>query len=521
MSDSQQTFTAPTWLSSVRAASIKKAGWLWFLFSGFLIAFSMYYTSQEHYIYAWDSATYFDKYISIGYLINTGAASFTKQVFSSFSEDYSYFAVLPLLPLRLLLGAGRKAYIFSVLVTYGIPSFITFLYMMKAVLQNPQTDIRLLSLVSMTAILLNPFSLQPLYAGYVDIVGMGLICFIYTRFVFKNKTASSGDYVLLGILLVCLFLARRWYGYWVVTFTGTFFIYLTGQLFLTGDLKVVGVARHVLHFVLLLVVFVLLLFACAPLLAHRALHTNYREIYSAFRHHPLSNFFSSFYNKSGPVSVVLMGLGVLFGYFIKKVRPYHYFLILQGGITLFIFTNVQNVLDHQYYQFFPASMYFIVIAIYYTLRVIKHDVVAIIVLLTLLTYGVLNLVIVYIPGVFAADSTFNKVFAASRQHPFIRTDLVELERLHDVLGSLNRQSPGYIYVLSYSFELNDDLLIHFCRQHVNAHYCSDVLPTSGIDKRDGFPMQLFLAKYIINRLFVSSLFRGILVILLSIFMFNA
>lgn len=70
---------------------------LWAIFTTFLEVFSIYFISQERYVYAWDYATYFRPYISTSDIAKTGIINFSNNTLASQSKtSQTYYPNNPL-----------------------------------------------------------------------------------------------------------------------------------------------------------------------------------------------------------------------------------------------------------------------------------------------------------------------------------------------------------------------------------------------------------------------------------------
>lgn len=85
-------------------------------------------------------------------------------------------------------------------------------------------------------------------------------------------------------------------------------------------------------------------------------------------------------------------------------------------------------------------------------------------------------------------------YAMLRAVPEQRNDMDELIRLKQDIG--HRLVYDSVYILSFSEILNRDLIARMCTEYGKKALNSNLLTVSEIDKRDGFPMDFFDAKYV-------------------------
>jgi hypothetical protein len=476
------------------------------LFFCFLLVFSICFISREHYVYAWDYAGYYDKYVYLGELIHTGIQNFFVHVQSSLSGDYSDLAVLPLLPLRMLMGPTRIAYIVSLLIVYGFSSIFMFIYMLKKALGGIMRGSIVLVLASIVAFFLNPFFIQSLYLGYIDVFGVGFICFLYSSY-YSDNELSLKRYITLGVLLLVLFLFRRWYGYWIVSFMMVLFFWQIYNSFKINR-SYTAILKLITKFLVTVDVFVLVGICIARSFFLRALLTNYSDIYSAYRMQPIKNFLETLVTNTGYAPILVFIAGGYIAMYVPALRRFSLLILIQAIISLLYLLHTQNISIHMFYQLYPVLLFFMAISVVFFLRLFKKKPVSLIVSSLLLLYALFNFLNVFVPGLDANIRPFQLAFAQGRHYPLIRTDFSELHRLTDTLSDLEAGARGPIYVLSYSLLFNDDILRHFCLSQAGmGQLCKEIFFESVVDKRDGFPKQLLAARYILVRSPIQSIER--------------
>jgi len=470
---------------------------LWFVFITFLEAFTVYFISQERYVYAWDYATYYNPYISINNLAKTGIANFSREIFLSFRYDYNLLAVVPLLLFRILFGPSRISYIVATLTIYTFPSMILFTIMVKKAASQITQNAHFIHFASIITLLINPFFLVGLYLGFVDVFGVGIICFIYARYFLSRNTKSVTDHVLLGFILTLLMLFRRGYGFWITSFLFVYFGFQVGDLLLIRDFHFSHIIQALGKPILTGFIFVILLFLLAHPIAQKAFFENYATIYDAFRDRPILSFVEGLYFNSGPVPIALLFIGIIIGFSVKKLRRFSLFIIIQAILTLLMLIRVQNVMDHQYYFFYPAILFFITLPFLFLFRQpfrpMRYGIITL-----FLLYSVINFNVILIPGMDRRIGPIRLAFSAQTHYPLVRQDLKEIGRLVKTLSELNTKKPGNIYIFSISNDYNNAIFRNYCNMYTDlAQFCSRILWSNDIDKRDGFPLQLLTATYIV------------------------
>src|SRR5262249_16141403 len=90
-------------------------------------------------------------------------------------------------------------------------------------------------------------------------------------------------------------------------------------------------------------------------------------------------------------------------------------------------------------------------------------------------------------------------FPQLRSYPLKRNDLDQVYSLLHALNDLTRDSDDKIYILASSMALNASIVLSGCRELEPslADLERKVMTTHDVDKRDGFPLQFFKARYVV------------------------
>jgi len=81
----------------------------------------------------------------------------------------------------------------------------------------------------------------------------------------------------------------------------------------------------------------------------------------------------------------------------------------------------------------------------------------------------------------------------------VRSDLGQMQALLDTLTDIDRDSESTIYILASSSGLNSSIVHEACLRLEPAHggLAHKIAATNDVDKRDGFPIQFLMARYVV------------------------
>jgi hypothetical protein len=476
-----------------------------------LALFVVGYVLRERFIYFWDYAVYHDFYGSLGTMFAASPLHAMHFVVSSVREgDYNLLPTMFQMPFRFAFGAGRLPYILSITVTFVFPAIVIFSYLVSKLrggtLPHPAFDDLALNLISVLTIALLPQLWVPVLLGYVDVGGL-IIMFAVLLLYSRLDLAEQNWRIIAAIaLLLCLLIVyRRWYAYWVVGFFGSLV-----------SCEVIGCAwdkqrrSHFAHIAENVLTMGLMSFAAfftvATPIALKMLKTNYGDVYSGYRSsHSLLHNLGALYDHFGLLTIVLAALGILLSLMQKERRPISYFLCVQFAITFVLFTRTQDFsigenfgVQHYYWALATIAIFLSFFAqdafLWAKTRSRKSAI-----LVALLTVSVANFAVAFVPK---ADGLLKPVgFALTRlrQYPMVRTDLDQVRALLNSLDEVSNTSDSTIYVLASSFSLNSSIARHACFSLQPPHLAlaSKIDVTNDVDKRDGFPIQMLRARYVV------------------------
>ena len=468
-----------------------------FLVINFLV---IIFITQERYIYFFDTAGYWIKYQDFGQLIKKDPLNgFIVLVHSVRHEHYNYLPVAPLVPFYLLFGEGRLPYILSIVNTYALPVVLLLFFFLKNVFLNASLSPPFLVcfLASIASSLLPSFW-TPVLLGLPDVIGVLIILIIlYLYFGEPIEKRTLFANVEIGSLLALLLLLRIWYAFWVVSF---FIAATIERAVFNFDKYRFDINNFLISLKNLLVIGFIatsLFWIIATPFARQILSGDYLFL-SAYRVYDsvFLNAKLSYHYYLGPLSCLLSLLGAILSLKDKKIRPFSLFLILQVIITFIHFTQTVTPNSHHHYLFVPALMVFISFFITRTLLFFKSLQVRIVWMIIFVGLALMSCLCCFVPGASPCFEKLELLFGERRHYPLVRGDLSVLNEILSTMDLLIKSSDGSIYVLASSTTFNEDILRNADRTR-GKKLGNRILFTHHVDKRDGFPLHFFKAKYVL------------------------
>lgn len=468
-------------------------------FFAIVITLTSIYLRHENYIYFWDQATYFVKYRTIDAQLSSQDKPLLPLVLQSINkDDYNLLPVVFLIPFRRLFGESRLAYIYSVIATYAFPSILLFILLIKTSFWQSISKSRLRHIYPLIIFLsLIPQFWIPILRGYTDVAGLIVTMALYILSFRILKENRILDFALAGLLLPIPIILRPWYMVWVVAYAGVLAGIVMVNSLIKKDLRLKNLllsSRNV--FLMLAFSISLFLFLSKPLLV-RIISTNYSYIYSAYKAN--TSLYDSLLNTVdyiGPIYVLLSLAGVLVSLIDKKIRTFSLFIFLQTLASWAIFTKIQEPSIQHFYLILPAIIFFIGAFFIFLYKKIPSGQGRLTFVSVFAVFQVINYAFVFAPDANKNFSGLGFIAAETRSYPLQRSDIGEIDKLLETLDSLAR-NEGLVYVLSSSYVLNDQILMNRCLDYPEFGVCNKILDANHVDKRDGFPYQFYLAKYVV------------------------
>jgi hypothetical protein len=470
-----------------------------------LLLFVIWYVHRERYIYFWDSVGYHNLYNGLGHRLRNDPIQALRYVWMTVRvSDYNSLPVLLLAPIRMLFGPGRLGYILSLTVIYVFPVLTLFPIAVSRLsgkqegTGQPESLMRIA--LPMFVLASMPLLWTPVLLGSPDVGGL-LVIFAVLLLYFRCDLAeqSVSSLVAIGLLLGLLILFRRWYAFWVVGFFGAAAI-CEGLRLIKEKERRTHVRPLVRNLLIAGETAVLFFVLAATPIALRMLTTDYGDIYSAYRSdRPILQNLAMIYDHFGLFTLLLAGAGIVSSVMISERRPITQFLCIQSAITYLLFTRTQDFGFQHFYLVLVTIAIFVAWFLQDVFARIKPAgwkwaFVAAFVLVSTAGYAR-----TFLPPARPWLLPLQAALPRATLYPRVRTDETEVENLLNALSGLTREPGSKIYILSSSFTLNSSIAQEACLLLNPTHYdvAIKILSTNDVDKRDGFPVNLLDASYVV------------------------
>ncbi|HEY8562270.1 MAG TPA: hypothetical protein VIL74_17980 [Pyrinomonadaceae bacterium] len=487
---------------------LRKSAPLLILF-GFTLALIVYFVvgfvARERFIYFWDYWTYYHLFADLGRKFADQPLKALDSINVSMRKsEYNNTGVVPLMPFYFIFGAGRAAYVAAVAVVYGFSTIVFFPALLKKItgFDGGARRIEKLLFFALAIALLGllPQFWIPVLLGYYDVGGVGLI-FLILYFYFRKgwREQTTKNLIVIGLTVFALVIFRRWYAYWPVGF----FAALAAReifSFLAGGRDLKNLKTGLKNILIAGAASALVYFALATQIAVRMLKTDYGVIYSAYRSNAgVFEDLSKLYGYFGTFTMLLALGGAARMLASKALRARALFLGVLFAVTFYSFTRTQDMDFHHYYWALSILIIFAAVFAVETFRRLESlkSQTALVSVLLLLSAANFATVFSGKAGTFLSPVEF--LFSKARLAPKVRNDLDELHRLLRTLDELTRARRQMIYVLSSSTSLNSSILIVGCEQFEPELLLlkERIFYGHDVDKRDGFPFQLYEADFVV------------------------
>ncbi len=305
--------------------------------------------------------------------------------------------------------------------------------------------------------------------------------------------------IIIGISLSILVLLRRWYGFWAVAFFIS--LTLTEVLYLLKEYGFDRARLLVLSKKVSVTVFasgVFFLMAAAPLLMFFLGddYSHYTSLY-LFNNTVLMHFKRTI-GHFGYIYSALTLLGIVVSLYYKNTRKAASFLIIQWVVMSYLFTQLHSFLPQHYYILQPTMLIFIALLITSIFTNIKSRALRIIIFIVCISISTFSFSTVFFPDIAVHTKQARAWFPNQKYYPPVRNDIPEIKRMLSVIGNLLADPDEKLYVLASSSDLNSDTIQKASLSLPDVKDIQkQVYRSSDLDMKDGFPTNLFSARYVL------------------------
>lgn len=459
----------------LKDAKIDKSTWI-MLAAGVLIsnALILVYNKFQNFIPYWDYAGYYLESLHGREDMYTNLGGFLNNVYVSMLEsDYTKLPAFFVSPLLAKFDGSYGTYILLNYNLFVVPFFIALAALVSKI------DKRYMVLI----FLFPPF-LNPLLRGYIDAVGLlyvAVLLYVVYRDDFESINVKRN--IVLALFNVVFIFTRRWFLFFIVALFAAKAIEGVIRRIYNKEYKLKNLILNL--FITGIIMLGIMLIFFMPYM--KRLFTNgFSDTYSAYNFGNLWWNIKYFIKYYGVIVFALCLFGGVLGLVNSKLRSFTLFLILQSLFMFILFTRIQTISYHHQYLFATNMLLFVIIGLASLTRFSKPA-----------GIGVMCVFVIYMVYSYMPLPGFleNVGFTAKRFEPKVYAS----ERavvLKDRLNQLTEGTEDYVYILASSELLNDDMLKNSeLPQNYNA--INNFFGTAHVDKRDGFPNPLLVAKYIV------------------------
>jgi hypothetical protein len=370
-----------------------------------------------------------------------------ERILNSLNADYNLLYIIPLLPILLIFGTGRLAYIIALTVVYGLPFIGLIALITRLICQDIKPQKSVQSALALGALM--PLTWIPLWRGFPDSVGM--LCVVAASGVYLRQR-RCWNFAAIGGVLALAVLFRRHFAYGGLAVGGAIaLVELWDRLNpitwnSPGQLSA-ALGRYSRDMAIMTLAGLGLLVAVAPDFTYRALTANHRAVYASFSF-PIPESLDYFASAYGYLiwALAIWGLGRSWR---RRLIPPKVgaFLMLWGGLAI-AFQVFLLRYDSVHYTLHLTPLVILGLTLLWlSLPRLSHQL--------LLSVLLLNLLLSLTP--LGTHPFPGRKLFASAHPPLVRHDYDELMGLVDTLHQLTPNDEP-LHLIAASSHLNRGLL---------------------------------------------------------------
>lgn len=450
--------------------------------------FVMFFMGMEETIKQYDATVYWIKSIQISEQMYTDLSGGIMNIKETLSAEYGDLPVLLFAPLIRYFGKNNLAFCSLSYIIYGMPAIsLIVLYLVRVIKKCGFHDQNRNILIY--AAFFCPAMLLPVLSGYLDIIGVvwiGMMLNLSLDWDFGRLTVWK-DLVFVALSVTLLF-SRRWYAFYIVGFYISFaveevikqffarniqwkrFMYLFLNLMLVAGIS--GMIILILNKEVFLVFF----------------GSNYKNAYAAYKTCPTYMDFVKAIRNMGGIYFGFAVIGMISLCAKKETRKYLIKIGIPPVTAGILFGTVQSMGMHHRYLILPHFVIFEGIGIgvvFSFLRKIRW--------MHVLLTGVLltNMLVCFSPILTSIDT---RLIPDIRKYPDKMENAAVIKEASHYLSELQ----GTVYICGEGNDVSSELFNRCLLPDIETAL-PNMIPSSIVDNRDGFPSQAFLADYIVVR----------------------
>lgn len=446
-----------------------------------LFIYLFYFISiiNRKFIYYWDYSCYYNLQISLEESFNAGVFSGIKSfIGSTWSGEYGNF--LSFFPEFIFKFTNKtiNSYVLSCVLVY-VPYIVISISILLIKVMNlfKVKKQNLIYITSMFSFIMFPLLHATFIYGQPYIFGITFIFLIISLTInYEFKKLDLPRLAILFIITFMLFISRRWYLYFIVSY---YFCYVTAVIinnFKNKELKNI-IKNCAIYGVISLIIFLITMFPFFKNVIAGDLSNSYvyymsggfvSELLAQIKH-------------IGYLPLIIMFIGIFYGIKVKKYRLYTILSIMQYLLIIIMFTRVQNMGLHHSILLVSSYLYYIFLFIIFVCQ--NYYISFLIIIIFIINFGF---------GLFYNDSLiFTDV-------PLQTPKQNDYDKIEDVCIWLkkNLNESNKAYMINHNNAYNPDKFRNF---YLPDKTISNYLPYgSAIIGTHSFPLELFESKYIIT-----------------------
>lgn len=453
------------------------------IFTIFLV-WIWYFINKENTIYYWGLSDYWRRYIEASNSFSTnGFIKTLAYLMSTIRHDeYNSFPIIFLFAGWIFKLISRPQYILLISVIFVGTSLLAFDKLIKKIFPTKN------SLLPCLILLTTPILWSPVVNGFLDVGGLFFIFLIWKEHLSSDITNLNLKKITIrSLLLVSLVLFRRYFVYWVISYLITSGV----EVLFKKDKK--NFLKSIKNIFLISVISFTIYFLIAYPLSLEMIRTNYSNIYSAYKNS--SNYFELLwktFNQFGILLIATLAIGTIKYFVNKRKKNFIMIIIAQTFLTLILFFNVQDLGIQHYYLIIPLIL-ILTLFLFFNIKNKFYK-------FTLIFVWFFNFIIGFDLLKFNYHKSINFLFTQTKLSPLERNDINVFNDLFKTIDNIENIDPGDIYVLASSDVINNDIIVGYCylpNKKIYQKICDKILNSSEVDLRDGFPININKAKYIL------------------------
>lgn len=454
-----------------------------------IITFGIYFTliNIRNTVYVWDNTVYYNLMNGLLQIFDHSPLSGLGEWFlSGMVSDYGDFLLIFIYPFYAILGTGIHQFIYSYFLGCVIP-VITILYIFSIFIANNfsiNKKLLLYKILTGTVLISFPLLHAASILGQPDIFGLslsGIIVLLTINYDFSTRDITR--WIVIFFATVFLVLTRRWYMFFILAYYISYFIILFAKQLIGKDFFTFK--KSFINTILFgLSSFIVGCFILYKLI-FKVLKMNYSEAYNSWYRGGFGYEIINQFGYLGLFVSVLIIIGWIYGVINKKLRYCTLTFLSTYVISIFAFTKIQNMGQHQSLILLIPYIYgiFLVICILYNSKIKYLSIVPV----TIIVASMINCTFFNL-----AENPSDFLLSKVNLYPKQRTDLEQINKVVTYLNN-NIKDDESVIILAGSNTYDCAIFTNYPDVNSNQYIGqNNFYAASG-----GFPENFFTSKYVV------------------------